>query len=119
MQGWDLDRVEHRAARWPRGIAHVAVPVLAGAADADRTIVLGDIGDDDDFGAARHTPALAEDVEFDFAEPPREGDLLAWREVLVAKEDHAVSVEGILDRAKGGVVERGGQIDALDFRAKR
>src|SRR5262249_12475415 len=39
----DFQRIKHRPARRPRDIAHVAMPVLAGAARADRTAVLGHI----------------------------------------------------------------------------
>ena len=52
------------------------MPVLASATDADRPPVLGHIGNYDDFGIARHTPAFTKDVEFDFAEAAGEGDLL-------------------------------------------
>ncbi len=38
----DFERVEHGPARRPCRVAHVAVPILAGAADADRVAVLVD-----------------------------------------------------------------------------
>jgi hypothetical protein len=60
VQIGDFMRIEHRAARRPSRVAHVAVPVLAGAAHADRLAVLGDVRHDDDLRAARHAPALAE-----------------------------------------------------------
>ena len=112
-------RVEHRPARRPRRVAHVAVPVLAGAADADRPAVLGHVGDDDDLRAAGHAPALAENVEFDLAEAAGEGDLLRGRDSLVAEEDDAMLVIGALDRGEGRIVERPGQIDAADLGAER
>jgi hypothetical protein len=52
------------------------VPVLASASDADRAAILGNIGNHDDLGAARHAPALAEDVEFDLTEAAGKGNLL-------------------------------------------
>jgi hypothetical protein len=48
--------IEHRPARRPCGVVHVTVPVLAGAGHADRTAILGHIGDDDDLRAALHAP---------------------------------------------------------------
>ena len=105
VQVGNFERVEHRPARRPRRVAHVAVPVLAGATDADRPAVLGDVGDHDDLRAARHAPAFAEDVEFDLAEAAGEGNLLRRGDVLVAKEDDAMFVVGPLDRGERRVVD--------------
>src|SRR5580700_9309803 len=80
--------------------------------------VLGDVGDDDDLRAAWDAPALAEDVEFNFAEAAGEGDLLLGRDVLVAEEDDAVVVVGTLDGREGCGFERAGEIDAADFGAE-
>src|ERR1700731_1410977 len=75
------------------------MPVLAGAAHADRTAVLGGVGNDDDIRAARHGPWSAEDVELDLAKTAGEGNLLWGRDVLIAEEDHAVIIVGPLDAA--------------------
>ena len=118
VQLGDLDGVQDGPARWSRGVAHVAVPVLAGAADAGRSAALGDVGQDDDLGVAGHAPAFAEDVEFDLAEAAREGDLLGGRDRLATEEDDAVFVVGALDRGERGVVERPGEIHPGDLRAE-
>jgi hypothetical protein len=94
------------------------VPVLAGAPDADRLAVVGNVGHDDDFRTARHAPALAKDVELDLAEATGESDLLLGRDPLVAKEQHAILVVGVLDRGEGTVVHRLRQVEAADFRAE-
>ena len=114
----DFARVEHGPARRPRRVAHVAVPVLAGAADADRLAVLGQVRDDDDLRSVRYAPALAENVELDLAEAAREGDLLRWRDILVAEKDDAMLVIRTLDRGEGRIVERLGQIDAANLGAE-
>src|SRR5262245_28498452 len=43
MELGDFDRIEDRPARRSRRVAHIAVPVLAGAADTDRLSILGDV----------------------------------------------------------------------------
>ena len=95
------------------------MPVLAGAADTDRPAVLGGIGHHDDLGAARHAPSFAEDVEFDLAEATGEGDLLGRCELLVAKEDHTMLIEGPIDRGERRIIEGLGQIDAANLGAER
>src|SRR5260370_8370353 len=95
------------------------MPVLAGAAHADRTAVLGHVGYDDDLRAARHAPSFAEDVELDLAKTVGEGDLLRGRDVLIAEEDHAVVIVGPLDRGERLVVDASAQIDTPDLRAER
>src|ERR1700745_4222132 len=95
------------------------MPVLAGAAHADRTAVLGHVGYDDDLWAARHAPSFAEDVELDLAKTVGEGDLLRGRDVLIAEEDHAVVIVGPLDRGERLVVDGFGQIDTADLGAER
>src|SRR5260370_24066400 len=57
-------------------MAHVAVRVLAGAAHADRTAILGHVGDDDDLWTAWHAPSFAEDVELNFAKTAAKNHLL-------------------------------------------
>src|SRR4029077_13453241 len=64
---WCLDRIEHRAARWPRRIGHITVPGFARSPDANRLSVFGDVGHHDHFRIARHTPPLAKNVERDLA----------------------------------------------------
>src|SRR2546428_9199383 len=118
VQLGDLDGVQDGPAWWSRGVAHVAVPVLAGAADAGRPTALGDVGQDDDLGVAGHAPALAEDVEFDLAEAARERHLLRGRDRLPTEEDDAVFVVGAFDRGERGVVERPGEIHPGDLRAE-
>src|SRR5260370_11646073 len=95
------------------------MPVLAGAAHADRTAVLGGVGNDDDLRAARHAPPFAEDVELDLAKMAGEGNLLWGRDVLIAEEDHAVIIVGPLDRGECLVVDGSGQIDTADLGAER
>src|SRR5258705_10413860 len=95
------------------------MPVLAGAAHADRTALLGHVGYDDDLWAARHAPSFAEDVELDLAKTVGEGDLLRGRDVLIAEEDHAVVIVGPLDRGERLVVDGFGQIDTADLGAER
>src|SRR5713101_190158 len=95
------------------------MPVLTGAAHADRTAVLGHIGYDDDLRTARHTPSFAEDVELDLAKAAGEGNLLWGRDVLIAEEDHAVIIVGPLDRGECLVVDGSGQIDTADLGAAR
>src|SRR5262249_17008848 len=114
----DFMRVEHRAARRARGVAHVAVPVLAGALDADLLAVLQYVRDDDDLWAARHTPALAENIKGNVAKTLGEGDLLRRGNLLTAEKDHAVLVEGALDHRKDIVAERLGQVHSADFGAQ-
>src|SRR5206468_3340547 len=118
VQLGDLDGVQDGPAWWSRGVAHVAVPVLAGAAHAGRPTALGDVGQDDDLGVAGHAPAFAEDVEFDLAEAARERDLLGGRDRLPTEEDDAVFVVGALDRGERGVVEPPGEIHPGDLGAE-
>ena len=100
-------------------VAHIAVPVLASATDADRSAVLGDVGYHDNLGASRHAPALTEDVEFDVTEATRESDLLWRRDVLVTEEDDAVIAIGPLDRGERCIVEGFSQIDTADLGTQR
>src|SRR5205823_13741062 len=65
-----------------------------------------------------NAPPVAEDVEFDLAKAAGKGNLLRRRDVLVTKEDDAVSVVGLLDRGERGIVKRSGEIDAADFGAE-
>src|SRR5580700_6715370 len=95
------------------------MPVLAGAPHADRTAVLGCVGNDDDLRAARHAPSFAEDVELDIAKAPGELDLSRRCDGLVAEKDDAVLVIGPLDRGEAGVIERPRQIDSADFGTDR
>src|SRR6266851_2507125 len=95
------------------------MPVLTGAAHADRTALLGHVGYDDDLRAARHALSFAEDVELDLAKTAGEGDLFRGRDVLIAEEDHAVIVIGPLDRGKRAIVDGWGQIDTADLGAER
>src|SRR5204862_4861643 len=104
--------------RRPGRVAHIAMPVFAGAPDPDRLAALCNVGDNHDLRAARHAPAFAEDVEFDLAKAAREGNLLWWRDVLVAKENDAVLVVGPLDRGERGIIERSGEIGAADLGAQ-
>src|SRR5207245_5735026 len=116
VQLGDLDGVQDGPARRSRGVAHVAVPALAGAADAGRSAALRDVGQDDDLGVARHAPALAEDIQFDLAEAARERHLLGGRDRLPAEEDDTVFVVGALDRSERRVVEGAGKIHPGDLR---
>ena len=118
VQLGDLDGVQDGPAWWSRGVAHVAVPVLAGAADAGRPAALGDVGQDDDLGVTGHAPAFSEDVEFDLAEAARERDLLGGRDRLPTEEDDAVFVVGAFDRGERGVVELPREINLGDLRAE-
>src|SRR5579863_4340470 len=111
--------IEHRATRWARGVAHVAVPVLAGTAHSDWLAVLRDVRDDDDLGVARHAPALAEDVEVDLAKAAGEGNLLRRGNALVAEKNHSMFVIGSLDHGENVVAERLGKIDTADLGAER
>src|SRR5437870_12720249 len=92
----DLDGVQDGPARRSRGVAHVAVPALAGAADAGRSAALRDVGQDDALGVARHAPALAEDIQFDLAEAASERHLLGGRYRLPTVEADTVFVVGAL-----------------------
>src|SRR6266403_3525210 len=83
-----------------------------------RLAALCNVGDNHDLRAARHAPAFAGDVEFDLAKAAGEGNLLWWRNVLVAKENDAVLVVGPLDRGERGIVERSGEIGAADLGAQ-
>src|SRR5438445_3457418 len=118
VQLGDLDGVQDGPARWSRRVAHVAVPVLAGTADAGRSTAFRDVGQDDDLGVAGHAPPLTEDVEFDLAEAARERHLLRGRDRLPTEEDDAVFVVGAFDRGERGVVERPGEIHPGDLRAE-
>ena len=83
----DFQSVEHGPAWRPSCVAHVAMPVLAGATDADwtgrplsRWKPLRSLG-------RRDAPPLAEDVEFDLTKAAGEGDLLWGRNSLVTEEN--------------------------------
>src|SRR3989449_11773238 len=90
VQFGDLDGVEHGPARWSRRVAHVAVPVLTGTADAGRSAAFRDVRQDDDLGVTGHAPALTEDVEFDLDEAARKRHILSRRDRLPTEEDDAV-----------------------------
>src|SRR5271170_2099794 len=94
------------------------MPILAGAAHADRTTVLSHVGHDDNLRAARHAPSFSKDVELDLAKTAGEGNLLRGRDVLIAEEDHAVIIVGPLDRSKRLIVDGSGQIHTADLRTE-
>jgi hypothetical protein len=81
------------------------VPVFSGAADAHWSVSFGDVGDNDDFWIARNAPALTEYIELDFAKAASERDLLCRTEALVAEEDDAMQIVGVLNRGKDFVPE--------------
>src|SRR6478752_5255224 len=54
----DFESVEHGPARRPSSVAHVAMPVLAGATNADWAAVLCSVGNHYNLWAARHAPPL-------------------------------------------------------------
>ena len=87
--------------RRPCGVAHVTVPVLTGPAHADRTAILGHVGNNDDLRTAWHAPSFDEDVELDFAKTAGKSNLLRGRDVLIAEEDDAVIIVGALDSGEG------------------
>jgi len=95
------------------------VPVLAGAAHADRTAILGHVGDDDDLWTAWHAPSFAEDVELNFAKTAGKGHLLRGRDVLIAEEDYGVIIVSALDGGERLVVDGSGQIDTAYLGAER
>src|ERR1700734_1172060 len=84
----DLKRVKHGPAWWPGSVAHIAVPVFTSTSDADSPAALGDIGNHDDFGTARHAPTFTKNVEFDFAKTTGGSHLLGRGDVLVTEENH-------------------------------
>jgi hypothetical protein len=117
VQRRDFVGVEHRAA-WGTGrVAHVTVPVLAGAADADRFSVIVDVGQDDNFRAARHTPAFAKDVELDLAEAAGKRDLLLGSNPLIAEKDDTVLVIRVLYFSEHIGVQTLRKVGTADFRA--
>jgi len=97
--------------RRPCGVAHVTVPVLTGPAHADRTAILGHVGNNDDLRTAWHAPSFDEDVELDFAKTAGKSNLLRGRDVLIAEEDDAVIIVGALDSGEHLVVDGSGQVD--------
>ena len=50
----------------------------------------------------------------DFPEPAREGDLLFWRNVLAAKENHLMLQPGVVDFFED-IVVKVAEIDTADF----
>jgi hypothetical protein len=52
-------------------------------------------------------------------EPAREGEVLLRRQALVVEEQHQAVVEGALDLREGCIVERLGEVHALDVGAQR
>ena len=114
----DFQSVEHGPAWWPSRVAHVAMPVLAGATDADWAAVLCRVGNHYNLWAAGHAPPLAEDVEFDLTKAAGEGDLLWGRNSLVTEENDGVSIKGPLDFAERRIVQGPGQIDATNLSAE-
>src|ERR1700733_3650407 len=116
-QGGDFESVEHGPAWRSSSVAHVAMPILAGATHADRATVLCCVGNHYNLRAAGHAPTLAKDVEFDITKAAGEGDLLWWCNSLVAEEYDRVSIKGLLDRGEGRLVKGVGQIDATDLGA--
>src|SRR5262249_14259749 len=111
----DLESVQDGPTRRPRRVAHVAVPALAGAADAGWLAAVRDVGQDDDLGGARHAPALAENIEFDVAEAAWERHVLGGRDRLPAEEDDPVFVVGTFNRRERRDVEATGKIHPGDL----
>ena len=93
------------------------MPVFPRARDAYGFGILGDVGHHDDLGAAGDAPAFAEDVELDLPEAAGEGNLLRRGDALVAEEDDAVLIIGVIDLGENCLIQRGGQVHAADFRA--
>ncbi len=56
-------------------------------------------------------------MDFQIAEVPREGDMLLFAQVLVAKEDHPVLKQRRTDFGHPFANIGGGEIDPTDFRA--
>ena len=88
-------------------------------AHADRTAILGHVGDDDDLRAALHAPSFTEDVELDFAKTAGKRHLLQGRDVLIAEEDDGVIIVGAFDSGERLVVDGSGQVDTADLGAER
>ena len=53
------------------------------------------------------------------AEPAREGEVLLRRQALVVEEQHQAIMKGALDLREGRVLERLGEVHAMDVGAKR
>ena len=101
----DFQSVEHGPAWRSSSVAHVAMPILAGATHADRAAVLCCVGNHYNLWAAGHAPPLAKNVEFDLTKAAGEGNLLWGRNSLVAEEDDRVSMKGPLDLAERCLVK--------------
>ena len=95
------------------------MPVLAGAAHADRTAILGHVGDHDDLRATLHTLSFTEDVELDFTKTTGKGHLLRGRDMLIAEEDDGVLIVGALDSGERLIVDGSSQVDTAELGAGR
>src|SRR5262249_58034781 len=98
--------MQHGRARWPRGIDHVAVPVLASTTRSDRFAVLGDVGKFVDLRMLGEAVLGAVVVDLDITEAAGEGEPLGGRAALVTGHNDAASVERCPDLRGGSPIRR-------------
>ena len=116
----NLQRIEHGCVGRQIEIAHVRVPDrLAGTERTHRlALVVEHVGDDVDVRVAHRAqpPVLLVGRWIELPEAPAEAQQVIIRELLVAKQQGAVAVPGLLDRSEIGVAQSG-QMDARDLGA--
>ena len=112
-----LDAVEHVREGDDLAVGHVGVPVLPGVGEADRSAVLDDVGQDHHLGEARLLIGVG-DVDLQRAEA-RAKRLQSGRvDLLVRKQDHAMSAERFQNGGKVRFAQRLREVDAGNRGAK-
>ena len=116
MQYRHLQRVKHGRAGGHRGVAHVGVPLAAGAFHADLlALVVEDIGKLVDIRRSVDAKDLRIVVLLDRAKAGGERNLLVSGQVLVPEEDDAVLIERLLDLVECRIIDRLRNVDATDL----
>ena len=113
---------QDRRQRRPGRERHVGVPAVVVAGPAPRSPMPRRVVpavEHEDLGVIVVETALQGVGGRELAEGAAEGDLLGRRDVLVAEEHDPPPQQGVRTSATAAVVERGGQIDAVDDGADR
>ena len=114
---WQLLRMQERAQRRLGFVRQIRVPIRACIAQAGGLAVFDDVGDDQDL-VMRVQLVVAQHMALQRAKTAAEGDVLGWRDALVAIHHHAVIQVQLVQAGKVVRRERLGQVQTPHFYAQ-